>query len=241
MRRVCSDMAGRCRRWGSRCRTRSSIRPGRCWRSSPSGTVGPARKSYSRRPASSMSRVSAPVRTAALLAVLVLGVGGCGAGTPTVANWAAPVSGGGVAPSGPASPGSAGPSPSGSVTPAPPPPSGPLDLKAVSGKTIVIDAGHNGGNGAHPEIINQPVPMGTGTKACDTTGTSTNAGYSEAAFTFDVANRLATLLRAAGAKVLVECGSMRNAGDAAFMTGATGRQKVAEGLAGGLAAFLATG
>jgi N-acetylmuramoyl-L-alanine amidase len=34
---------------------------------------------------------------------------------------------------------------------------------------------------------------------------------------------------------------MRNAGDAAFMTGATGRQKVAEGLAGGLAAFLAAG
>ena len=41
-------------------------------------------------------------------------------------------------------------------------------------------------------------------------------------------------------KVLVECGNMRNAGDAAFMSSTTGRQKVAEGLAGGLAAFLAT-
>jgi N-acetylmuramoyl-L-alanine amidase len=32
---------------------------------------------------------------------------------------------------------------------------------------------------------------------------------------------------------------MRNAGDAAFMTSAAGRQKIAEGLAAGLAAFLA--
>src|SRR5205823_12323395 len=41
-------------------------------------------------------------------------------------------------------------------------------------------------------------------------------------------------------KVLVECGNMRNAGDAAMMTGETGRQRIAEGLAAGLAAFLAT-
>jgi N-acetylmuramoyl-L-alanine amidase len=40
-------------------------------------------------------------------------------------------------------------------------------------------------------------------------------------------------------KVLVECGNMRNAGDATFLSGATGRQRIAEGLAAGLAAFLA--
>src|SRR5581483_5873698 len=77
------------------------------------------------------------------------------------------------------------------------------DLRAVSGKTIVIDPGHNGGNAAHPEIINKLVPMGTGMKACDTTGTETNSGYQEAAFTFDVALRLQALLKAAGAKVIL--------------------------------------
>ena len=41
-------------------------------------------------------------------------------------------------------------------------------------------------------------------------------------------------------KVLVECGNMRNQGDATFMTSVSGRQKIAEGLAGGLAAFLAS-
>jgi N-acetylmuramoyl-L-alanine amidase len=38
-------------------------------------------------------------------------------------------------------------------------------------------------------------------KACDTTGTATNDGYSEAAFTWDVSTRLAKLLRARGATV----------------------------------------
>ena len=37
------------------------------------------------------------------------------------------------------------------------------------------------------------------TKACNTTGTSSDAGYAESAFNFDVAQRAATLLRAAGA------------------------------------------
>jgi N-acetylmuramoyl-L-alanine amidase len=294
-----------------------------------------------------MSRVPAPVRTAAVLAALMLGLAGCGGGAAATANWAAPASGAPqVAPSTAASaPPVAPPASSGSAAPVPV--TGPLDLKAVAGRTILVDPGHNGGNAAHPEIINKQVPMGTGTKECDTTGTSTNAGYPEAAFTFDVATRLAALLRAAGAKVvmtrtdntsvgpcvdkraaigndahanvaisihadgapasghgfhvmepmkvgapsdaiiapsnqlalkirdsyrartgiptstyigtnginprsdmgglnlsvvpkvLVECGNMRNAGDAAFMTGAAGRQKIAEGLAGGLAAFLA--
>jgi N-acetylmuramoyl-L-alanine amidase len=40
-------------------------------------------------------------------------------------------------------------------------------------------------------------------KPCNTTGTATNAGYSEAAYTFDVARRLAAALRARGAKVVM--------------------------------------
>ncbi|HWF52908.1 MAG TPA: N-acetylmuramoyl-L-alanine amidase [Solirubrobacteraceae bacterium] len=74
----------------------------------------------------------------------------------------------------------------------------------LTGKTVVIDPGHNGDNYLHPGIINGLVPAGRGrTKACDTTGTSTNAGYSEASFNFDVALRLQRLLLAQGARVLL--------------------------------------
>ncbi|MEZ0074092.1 N-acetylmuramoyl-L-alanine amidase [Planotetraspora sp. GP83] len=77
----------------------------------------------------------------------------------------------------------------------------PAAAKPLAGKVIVIDPGHNGGNYRHPEIINKQVNVLTQWKACDTTGTSTNDGYSEAAFTWDVSNRLAKDLRAAGATV----------------------------------------
>ncbi|WP_067183051.1 N-acetylmuramoyl-L-alanine amidase [Microtetraspora niveoalba] len=73
--------------------------------------------------------------------------------------------------------------------------------KPLAGKVIVIDPGHNGGNYKHPEIINKPVNVLTKRKPCDTTGTATNDGYSEAAFTWDVSTRLAKLLRAEGATV----------------------------------------
>ncbi|RKS79779.1 N-acetylmuramoyl-L-alanine amidase [Actinomadura pelletieri DSM 43383] len=72
---------------------------------------------------------------------------------------------------------------------------------ALDGKVIVIDPGHNGGNAEHPSEINKQVKIGNGSKACDTTGTSTADGYNEHAFTWDVSNRLAKILRARGAKV----------------------------------------
>ncbi|QKW06235.1 N-acetylmuramoyl-L-alanine amidase [Streptomyces sp. NA04227] len=74
--------------------------------------------------------------------------------------------------------------------------SGPL-----KGKVVVIDPGHNTGNSAHTSEINRQVNIGTGSKECDTTGTSTNSGYSEAKFTLDVAHRLRTLLEKQGATV----------------------------------------
>jgi N-acetylmuramoyl-L-alanine amidase len=73
----------------------------------------------------------------------------------------------------------------------------------MSGQTIVLDPGHNGGNFAAPSVINKLVFVGNGYKACDTTGTETDDGYTEAAFNFDVATRLAALLRAAGATVIL--------------------------------------
>jgi N-acetylmuramoyl-L-alanine amidase len=74
---------------------------------------------------------------------------------------------------------------------------------ALRGKVIVIDPGHNGDNYRHTAQINRKVNIGNGTKACNTTGTETDAGYSEAAFNFDVATRLASVLRAQGATVVL--------------------------------------
>lgn len=58
-----------------------------------------------------------------------------------------------------------------------------------------MDPGHNGRNGEEPQVINTLVPAGRGRmKPCNTTGTETDAGYTEAAFNFDVAVRLRRLL-----------------------------------------------
>ena len=77
---------------------------------------------------------------------------------------------------------------------------------AASGpaRVVVLDPGHNGGNAAAPAAINRQVPDGRGgTKACNTTGTSTDAGYAEHAFTFDVAQRVAQRLTARGVRVVL--------------------------------------
>ncbi|MFI5682287.1 N-acetylmuramoyl-L-alanine amidase [Streptomyces sp. NPDC051636] len=74
--------------------------------------------------------------------------------------------------------------------------SGPL-----KGKVIVIDPGHNPGNFRHTAEINRQVDIGTNSKECDTTGTSTNSGYTEARFTLDVAHRLRAILQKQGATV----------------------------------------
>jgi N-acetylmuramoyl-L-alanine amidase len=80
----------------------------------------------------------------------------------------------------------------------------PPPLAALDGATIAVDPGHNGGNAAHPEVINRLVPAGGFRKACDTTGTATNdESLSEPAFTWDVAQRLTKLLKASGAKVVL--------------------------------------
>jgi N-acetylmuramoyl-L-alanine amidase len=154
-----------------------------------------------------------------LLALGCTALGACSrAGTAVGASATSPGTSGRVgaqadlqasqAPTGPASSTRAKPGRSASPTAASPDAAAagaPLVLAAGSlrGKTIAIDPGHNGANYLHPAQINRLVAVGNGTKACDTTGTETNAGYSEAAFTFDVSTRLAALLRAAGATVVL--------------------------------------
>jgi N-acetylmuramoyl-L-alanine amidase len=75
---------------------------------------------------------------------------------------------------------------------------------ATRGRVVVLDPGHNGGNAGAPATINRQVPDGRGgTKACNTTGTETDAGYPEHAFTLDVARRVAKRLTAAGVRVVL--------------------------------------
>jgi N-acetylmuramoyl-L-alanine amidase len=73
----------------------------------------------------------------------------------------------------------------------------------LAGKTVAIDPGHNGGNAAHAREIGRLVNAGTLWKACDTVGASTNDGYAEAGYNLDVSLRLAGLLRARGARVVL--------------------------------------
>ncbi|MFE8937436.1 N-acetylmuramoyl-L-alanine amidase [Streptomyces sp. NPDC007872] len=75
--------------------------------------------------------------------------------------------------------------------------------RSLTGRTVVVDPGHNPGNFQHSQEINQKVNIGTNRKECDTTGTSTDAGYTEASFTLDVSHRLRDLLVARGAKVVL--------------------------------------
>ncbi|MFF1702489.1 N-acetylmuramoyl-L-alanine amidase [Streptomyces sp. NPDC058252] len=90
----------------------------------------------------------------------------------------------------------------GASSPAPTPSSSrPAASGPLKGKVVVIDPGHNPHNFQHASEINRKVDIGTNWKECDTTGTSTNAGYTEAQFTLDVARRMRTILEQQGATV----------------------------------------
>lgn len=86
--------------------------------------------------------------------------------------------------------------------PASPPPAA-TPGRPLEGKTVVIDPGHNGGNASHPKEINRLVDVITGRKPCNTTGTRTDAGFPEHAFTWDVAGQLKPILEKMGAKVVL--------------------------------------
>lgn len=90
---------------------------------------------------------------------------------------------------------------------------GAAPRQLLAGQTVVLDPGHNGGNAGAPGAINRQVPIGNGeTKACNTTGTATNSGYAEAAYTWDVALRAARILRRRGASVVLTRTDNRSVG-----------------------------
>jgi len=92
-------------------------------------------------------------------------------------------------PSSPASP---------TASPGPRPPALPL-----AGRVVGIDPGHNGGNFTDSGFINQLIWNGRESETCDTTGTETASGFTEANFNFDVATDLRADLIAAGATVVM--------------------------------------
>lgn len=96
--------------------------------------------------------------------------------------------------------------PAGTKAPTPATPGGasaPAGAGGIAGKLVAIDPGHNGQNYDHTAEINRLVDIGNGLKACDTTGTAASDGFTEAAYNLDVAQRLAGLLTAAGARVVL--------------------------------------
>ena len=92
----------------------------------------------------------------------------------------------------------AGQGSAGAVSPGPAAPG-----KLLAGKIVGIDPGHNGGNFADPAYINQLIWNGREQETCDTTGTETASGYTEARFNFDVARYLRAGLEALGARVVM--------------------------------------
>jgi N-acetylmuramoyl-L-alanine amidase len=80
-------------------------------------------------------------------------------------------------------------------------PSGPA--KPLAGKTVGIDPGHNGRNEDDPSYINHMIWNGREEETCDTTGTESDDGYTEAAFNFNVARLLRDDLLRAGARVIL--------------------------------------
>jgi len=146
--------------------------------------------------------VFAPLRRARLVPGAVAAV------LALVACGAAPA----APPAGTATPSTTAPALAGSASVRPAPSAPPTVTTSAAAAVpwtgrppvVVLDPGHNGGNAGAPSAINRQVPDGRGgTKACNTTGTSTDAGYPEHAFTFAVAKLVAQRLTARGIRVVM--------------------------------------
>lgn len=94
----------------------------------------------------------------------------------------------------------AAPHPSATPTPTPTP---SVSAPPLAGKIVGIDPGHNGGNFTDPDAIARQIWNGAEWEACDTTGTTTDGGYTEAQFNFNVATYLRADLRRDGARVIM--------------------------------------
>jgi N-acetylmuramoyl-L-alanine amidase len=134
-----------------------------------------------------------PAAALVLAAALASGCGAAARAADPAASAGAGVASGAVVSGG-------SPSPSASPTASPSPSPAPLPL---AGRVVGIDPGHNGGNFSDPGYINQLIWNGRESETCDTTGTETASGFTEASFNFDVATDLRADLIAAGATVVM--------------------------------------
>jgi N-acetylmuramoyl-L-alanine amidase len=73
----------------------------------------------------------------------------------------------------------------------------------LAGKVIGIDPGHNGLNHTDPAFLSHRIWNGREWESCDTTGTQTTGGYTEARFNWNVAMDLRADLVKLGAKVVL--------------------------------------
>ncbi len=134
------------------------------------------------------------------------------------ASSSLPAPGGSASSSLPAPGGSASsslPAPGGSASSSLPAPGGNATSKATPGKgsaadqlplagqAIGVDPGHNGGNFTHLAYIEHQIWNGREWEDCNTTGTATDGGYTEALFNFQVATYLRADLESDGARVVM--------------------------------------
>ncbi|HEX3389358.1 MAG TPA: N-acetylmuramoyl-L-alanine amidase [Streptosporangiaceae bacterium] len=181
-------------------------------------------------------------RVAGVLAVFVAGLTGCaGVSGTALPAGSRPASSAASSPAPSAAAGTTGPADtsgtaagSGAATPgAQPTAEQPMaaatpTARPLAGQVIALDPGHNGANWSHPAIINRLVNVISEWKACDTTGAQTDAGYPEHAFNFNVAMRLARLLRTEGATVVLTRHNDRGVGPCVTQRAAIGNRAHAD-------------
>jgi N-acetylmuramoyl-L-alanine amidase len=137
--------------------------------------------------------------TAAAIAAVALA--GCASAAGSPANPARPA----TAPASSAAPTSASPDRATSRSPAPVAsrPARRTRRQVLAGKIVGIDPGHNGLNYTDPAFLDRKIWNGRAWENCNTTGTQTAGGYTEALFNFNVAAFLGADLRTDGARVVL--------------------------------------
>lgn len=105
----------------------------------------------------------------------------------------------------------------------------PISPGPLLGKVIVVDPGHNGQNYKYSDVGRAGSLEGDG-PACNTAGSSTNAGLDEMKINWEVGTRLGTLLRRLGAEVILTHADLDGFGPCADERGAIARDANAAAL-----------
>jgi N-acetylmuramoyl-L-alanine amidase len=148
---------------------------------------------------------------AAAICPAALAVAGCGSSTAvtavtTVVTAAPTTTADTSATDSAATPGTnSAPAPAATAAPrrASPPRKARVRPLPLAGETVGVDPGHNGRNYTDPGYIDHLIWNGRESEACNTTGTETDGGYTEAQFNFNVAMDLSAELHRLGARVVL--------------------------------------